>query len=91
MNRKAAQFMYLWIQDNIAARAVAFRKWDNDLIKDMARMCIAEAKANGVSVGDLEETVEGDLDTFIACAIERAKNEELAWRGESGMESQAVH
>ena len=79
MSERAEEFIRDWIADNVQAEAFVDEDGDGDDPRPalFARACQAEAEAQGIYLGELEEA-SGSLESQMFDAINRSANAEVS-------------
>ena len=58
-----AQWLEQWVEEHLRASVRVGRKAE---MHDQAKACAADALAAGVSIAELKEAADGDLETYLA-------------------------
>lgn len=58
----AQQWLEQWVESNLDAHEHAERKSD---MRDQAKACAEEARADGISIAELKEAADDDLETYL--------------------------
>ena len=76
MSERAQKFIDGWVLENIQVETYLNEDGD-DRPKAYAKQCIAAAEAKGISKKELEETVGGDLVSYMAGEMTAATDAEV--------------
>ena len=57
-----AQWLEQWVEEHLAAHRRAGRKAE---VHDQARACAEEARSAGISIAEIEEAADGDLESYL--------------------------
>jgi hypothetical protein len=58
MTTRAVEFLHVWVSENMTPFS---HDEDNPQAKELARKCLAEAEAQGISYTELKQAAGGDL------------------------------
>ena len=75
MSEQALGFVEEWISEHVSAEGHP-PKGDNSQAKALARQCLADAAAQGISEAEIGEAID-DLAEFMAGAIAEANDREV--------------
>ncbi len=75
MSDKAKSFVDLWIDKNVHATGYE-QEGDTKVAKNLAKECLKECVSSGINRAEVKAAV-GDLDVYMADAIERVNSLEL--------------
>ena len=76
MSERGIRFIEGWVNENV--RPTGYESdGDHSEACKLARLCLEEAKAKGISKKEIEEHV-GDVNDYMSEAIESANDEEVA-------------
>jgi hypothetical protein len=75
MSERGRRFIEGWVDENVHATGYE-PEGDNSEARQLAKLCLAEAKAKGISRKEIEEHV-GDINDYMSEAIENANDEEV--------------
>ena len=72
MSERALGFVEDWVSQHVHAEGYEPES-DNSLAKSLARQCLIDASAQGISEAEIRESID-DLTDFMAGAIEEAND-----------------
>ena len=64
---RSARFLYFWLEETL--NLDHYPEWDVDLIRDLTRMCFAEAAVQGITSGEIKMDLGCDLEVLIHQAM----------------------